>query len=232
MKITCLDASKDAGFLTRTNKKYGASTYRARHRRRNWSSHTSRLSPCVEESSKVDRMVTNSLNGSPERLSSNPPSLESSNSCSVGSCYGVSSPFIRLSMPPGPPTSPVPSPPPTPVTLGPIVEVSASSVAECRQSDRVPNLPAALRSRFRRRRNAICDSSALGQGLKDFFSSYVVSNLTDSMTSSLSLESSSARSMFRSSLHSNVGSTVSNLAQIDRVTSLCMIDSESQSESL
>ncbi|CAH8587734.1 unnamed protein product [Heterobilharzia americana] len=181
-------------------------------------------------------MVTNSLNGSPERLPSNSGSVESSSLCSLGSCYGVSSTgFIHTSMPPGPPTSPVPSPPP--VALGAIAEVPANSVTESlidsRRSKDVPNLPAVLRNRFRRRRNAICDSSALGQGLKDFFASYVVSSLTDSMTSSLSLESSSARPMFGSSLQPHVPSTVPHLMHIDCVSSpLCLIDSESQSESL
>lgn len=223
----------DTHVLTRTNKKYGPSTCRVRHRRRNWSSHTSRLSPCIEEPSKVDCMVTSSLNGSPERLSSNPPSLESSSSCSLASCYGVSAPFIRPSMPPGPPTSPVPSPPPTPVTLGAVVEAPTNPVSEPRQLDSIPNLPAVLRNRFRRRRNAICESSALGQGLKDFFASYVVSNLTDSMTSSLSLGSSSACPVFKSSLQPHLPNTVSHLAHSDCVTSpVCLIDSESQSESL
>ncbi|CAH8576392.1 unnamed protein product [Schistosoma guineensis] len=178
-------------------------------------------------------MVTSSLNGSPERLSSNPPSLESSSSCSLASCYGVSAPFIRPSMPPGPPTSPVPSPPPTPVTLGAVVEAPTNPVSEPRQLDSIPNLPAVLRNRFRRRRNAICESSVLGQGLKDFFASYVVSNLTDSMTSSLSLGSSSACPVFKSSLQPHLPNTVSHLAHSDCVTSpVCLIDSESQSESL
>ncbi|CAH8559305.1 unnamed protein product [Heterobilharzia americana] len=225
MKVGFLDTSKDTNFLARNNKRFGASTCRARRRRRNRSSHTSRLSPCIEESSKVDCMVTNSLNGSPERLPSNSGVL----------LWVSSTGFIHTSMPPGPPTSPVPSPPP--VALGAIAEVPANSVTESlidsRRSKDVPNLPAVLRNRFRRRRNAICDSSALGQGLKDFFASYVVSSLTDSMTSSLSLESSSARPMFGSSLQPHVPSTVPHLMHIDCVSSpLCLIDSESQSESL
>ncbi|CAH8514756.1 unnamed protein product [Schistosoma turkestanicum] len=232
MKITYLDASKNTNVLTRTNKKYGSNTHRLRHRRRNWSSHTSRLSPCIEESSKVDCMVTNSLDGSPERLLSNVPSLESSSSCSLSSFYGVSAPFIHPSMPPGPPTSPVPSPPPTLVTPSAAVEAPANPVGESRQPNSVPNLPAVLRNRFRRRRNAICDSSALGQGLKDFFASYVVSNLTDSMTSSLSLKSS-ACPVFESSLQPHVTNPVSHLAHSDCVISpVCLIDSESQSDSL
>nr|CAH8854006.1 unnamed protein product [Trichobilharzia regenti] len=230
MKVGSLETLKGTDALTRTNKRCGSSTYRVRRRRRNWSSHTSRLSPCIEESTGVDCMATDSLNASPERLSSNTPSLGNSSS---GSCYGISSGFVRPSMPPGPPTSPVPSPPPAPVTLGVVAEVSASSVGGSRKCDPVPNLPAVLRNRFRRRRNAICDSSALGQGLKDFFASYVVSSLTDSMTSSLSLESSSAPPTFNSSSQSLTPSTVSHLMHIDYApSSLCLIDSESQSESL
>ncbi|VDP89729.1 unnamed protein product [Echinostoma caproni] len=98
-------------------------------------------------------------------------------------------------MPPGPPTSPVPSPPHSSTLTVDLVPdfsddvVSYNPTANPSTEKRLPNLTAALCTRLRRRRNAICAHSTLGQGLKDFFASYVMSHLTDSMTSSLNLDS-------------------------------------------
>ncbi|CAH8542360.1 unnamed protein product [Dicrocoelium dendriticum] len=101
-------------------------------------------------------------------------------------------------MPPGPPTSPVPSPPlpvapmqPCPLTLDSLPDTltSGPSASTSFSTSQKSKIPYALRNCLRRRRNAICGHNSLGQGLKDFFASYVMSHLSESMSYSLNLNS-------------------------------------------
>ncbi|VEL34508.1 unnamed protein product [Protopolystoma xenopodis] len=64
------------------------------------------------------------------------------------------------------------------------------------------DLSSSLRLRLRRRRNAVCGNTALGQGLKDFLLSYVVSHLTESMSDSLSLTSPQRSQTLQQQQHS------------------------------
>ncbi|KAA3672273.1 uncharacterized protein DEA37_0010837 [Paragonimus westermani] len=185
-------------------------------RRRNWSTHTtSRLSPCPEEELVVGSAEHNptSIPDNHTKLlvhsrpCSPPAGATSRDFSSVGAThllppYGFAH---RPVMPPGPPTSPVPSPPPpeAPVLTASttaesssltldllpdiLVEDSPAHLLSTRKQT-MPNVPAVLRNCLRRRRNAISGTSALGQGLKEFFASYVMSHLTESMTSSLTLD--------------------------------------------
>ncbi|CAL8101422.1 unnamed protein product [Calicophoron daubneyi] len=194
MKTAPVNTTKASAALSQKNKR--SSTYRTKLRRRNLSSHTTpRLSPCPEESSQALVLVTSSVNNSPHRPS-RPSSPEPVDIDKLPPSQNIlpDGNFVhRPMMPPGPPTSPVPSPPP-PMNVEAYPDSSAEDTSvdnylETCSTKCPPSIPSALRSRLRRRRNAICGSSALGQGLKDFFASYVMSHLTESMTSSLRLDS-------------------------------------------
>lgn len=160
-------------FLNHTNKRYVPRPCRLRRKKCKHVYHTPCLSPCLEEELKVSGLVTTSLNVSPEHCTQSMETID-------GSFYGAQS-----LMPPGPPTSPVSSPPPAISNRG---YHSDLSMDDSQVEPPATNRPVLMCNRFRKRRNAICANSSLGRGLREFFSSYVVSSLTDSMTSSLTLE--------------------------------------------
>lgn len=194
MRSPAVGTNKAAAALSQTQKcNSSASAPRRNLRRRNLSSNvTMRLSPCPEE--QVDHLVTSSVSNSPQCHLARPYSpLRGRADDSV---YANGTHSHRPFMPPGPPTSPVPSPPhpsTLPQDLGSDYTddlISYNSTSGSSSTEKcLPNLTVALRTRLRHRRNAICAHSPLGQGLKDFFASYVMSHLTDSMTSSLNLDS-------------------------------------------
>ncbi|KAF5396299.1 hypothetical protein PHET_11012 [Paragonimus heterotremus] len=185
-------------------------------RRRNLSTHiTSRLSPCPEEELVVGSAELNPTsvpdNHTTLLVHSRPcsPSADVTNrDFSLIGATHLLPPYgfgHRPVMPPGPPTSPVPSPPPpgAPVLIASATAQSSSLTLDLlpdihvedspayllsTRKPTMPNVPAVLRNCLRKRRNAICGTSALGQGLKEFFASYVMSHLTESMTSSLNLD--------------------------------------------
>ncbi|KAL3312981.1 hypothetical protein Ciccas_008422 [Cichlidogyrus casuarinus] len=85
------------------------------------------------------------------------------------------SPASPILVPPGPPTSPVPSP-------------GSTITSTLSDSLNFSSTKPLFKLRSRRRRNAICESNHLTNGLKEFLVSYVVSTLSDSMNNSLNLE--------------------------------------------
>ncbi|THD19578.1 hypothetical protein D915_009499 [Fasciola hepatica] len=195
MRSPTVATNKASAALSQTQKCGSSLTSapRRKPRRRNLSSQvTTRLSPCPEES--ADHLVTSFVNSSPQCHMVRPYSPMTRRA--DDSVYAGSTHSHRPVMPPGPPTSPVPSPPHPSTLTSDLAADSTDDVVSYKADSTssgadkcLPHLTATLRTRLRHRRNAICAHSPLGQGLKDFFASYVMSHLTDSMTSSLNLDS-------------------------------------------
>ncbi|TGZ58067.1 hypothetical protein CRM22_009770 [Opisthorchis felineus] len=231
MKTTCLNPNKATSSLGRTRKRSNEvtsslhQTTRTGARRRNFSSsNTSRLSPFPEEEQIDGSTKNHSGRSTGDSLAQFRPYSPPATSVMLRAPHLLShcNCSHRPSMPPGPPTSPVPSPPPASLAQLPhstsvqsssapsltadlppdiLCEDSTEYTANSMSKHAVPDIPGVFRNRLRRRRNAICATSALGQGLKEFFTSYVVSHLTESMTSSLSLDANPPASV-PSSAHS------------------------------
>lgn len=172
-------------------------------RRRTLTSHSANLSTCPEETPGRGYDLTSPRGGN-QSVDFLAPRAYSSVVGSSSDTSAASHLMFRRScarrpaMPPGPPTSPVPSPPlfvaptqPCPLTLDLPRDTLTSNLltSTSLSAPQKSRIPYVLRNCLRRRRNAVCGNNSLGQELKDFFASYVMSHLSDSMSYSLNLNS-------------------------------------------